>query len=134
MINIIIIGYSKNLMSDDVKYFINKDNCFDYNNDKCPFDFLSTKLIKRYNLYKMIDSYDIIIKYEIKFWWCFFSFNIIQVFRLIYKFYIRIKNKKRRQIVKEEIGKYNLKNIMKEFREKKKNKKKQQNLDNSDFL
>ena len=134
IINIIIIGYSKNLMSDDVKYFINKDNCFDYNNDKCPFDFLSTKLIKRYNLYKMIDSYDIIIKYEIKFWWCFFSFNLIQAFRLIYKIYIRIKNKKRRQIVKEEIGKYNLKNIMKEFREKKKNKKKQQNLDNSDFL
>lgn len=132
--NIIIIGYSKNLMSDDVKYFINKGNCYDYNNEDCPFDFLSSKLIKRYNLYTMMDSYDIIIKYEIGFWWAFFSFNLIQAFRLIHKIYIRIKNKKRRQIVKEEIGKNNLKNIMKEFREKKKKKKKQQNLDNSDFL
>ena len=134
--NIIIIKYSKNLMINDVKNFINSDKC-DYDNDifeECPFDYSSIQLIKRYNLYKMIDSYDIIINYEKIFWWIFFAFNLIQTCRLFHKIYVRIKNKKRRKIVKEEIGKTNLKNIMKEFREKKKKKKKLQNLDNSDIL
>ena len=125
--NIIIIGQSKNLF-DDVKIFFNRSTLF------LKFDRSSKHLIYRYNIFKMMDSYDIIIKYEIVFWWCFFSFNFIQAFRLGRKIYIRIKNKKRRKIVKEEIGKITLKNIMKEFREKQKNKKKQKFLDKSDFL
>ena len=152
IINIIIIGYSKNLFKDDVKYFLDYNNynftnytdnytnnntnnkTENYTNYTGCFDLLSMKLINRYNLNKMADSYDTLVKYEIGFWWCFFSFNLIQAGRLIHKIYIRIKNKKRRQIVKEEIGKNNFKNIMKEFREKKKKKKKLQNLDNSDIL
>ena len=53
----------------------------------------------------------ILFEFEKYFWFAYCLFNFVQTLRLINKIYVRIKNKYRRNIVLEQIGKKNAQKI-----------------------
>ena len=102
LVNFILIEKSRKILPS-LTFFIN--------NSKICYDEQSIEIIRRYNIIELSNNLTILFEFEKYFWFAYCLFNFVQTLRLINKIYVRIKNKYRRNIVLEQIGKKNAQKI-----------------------
>jgi hypothetical protein len=111
-INIFLIEKSRTILPSLISFI---------NNSKICYDKQSIEIIRRYNIIELSNNSKILYEVEEYCWFAYCLFNFVQTLRLINKIYIRLKNKSRRNIVIEEVGKKNAQKIFEIVRKQKNN-------------
>ncbi len=108
--NFIVIEKSLKILPSIINFINNSTICYDKQ---------SIEIIRRYNIIEL--SKNLVKLYEVEkyCWIAYCIFNFVQTLRLINKIYIRIKNKYRRNIVIQQIGKKNAQKIFEIVRKQK---------------
>ena len=111
-INIFLIEKSRTILPSLISFI---------NNSKICYDKQSIEIIRRYNIIELSNNSKILYEVEEYCWFAYCLFNFVQTLRLINKIHIRLKNKYRRNIVIEEVGKKNAQKIFEIVRKQKNN-------------